>query len=503
MKKLFFGLTFLIILIIGGVYTLVFTPIGNNIVAGIIEDKANEQKGVNFKVNKFVLTTSNIEFDASVDENSNINISGALALIVKTVDLKFNIDVKDLSKLEKFTNQKLNGSFKTNGTLKGDRELAVLNGFTDIFKSKTSYDVKLENFEPSNIVFDMKSGKIDEILYLINQPKYAKGNIDINANIKNANLEKLDGMILTKITNGVVTNSLVNKSFNTKLVETLSFKGDIATKLVPNTILSKVDFYTSMANIFVKEANVDLKTMLIKSDYLVNVSDLSKLFDVTQTKMRGKIDINGDIKKDKDLLVNGSSKFLDGILKFKLLNDDFSANIDEVEVLKAMHMLYYPEIFTSKTKLDLDYNLAKQKGVVKGNLINGQFKKNEYSTIINNLARFDLTKEVYEKIDLNSNIDKNIIKSTINMKSSLTKIDVDPSTIDLEKSSIDALVRTNIKGIEFDTKLTGDLTNPKVKVDTQKLLKTGLNQKAKDKIQETIQKNLGDKAGNLLKGFFN
>lgn len=503
MKKLFFGLTFLIILIIGGVYTLLFTPTGNSFVASKIEDKANEKEGVNFKVNKFILTMSNIEFDATVDGNSNIKVMGDLALLAKTVDLKFNLDIKDLSKLEKFTNQKLNGSFKTNGTLKGNQELAKLEGVTDIFKSNTTYDVELKNFEPSNILFDMKKANIKEILYLVNQPIYADGNLDINANIKNAKIETLDGLVKTKITNGVVANSLVNKAFNTKLKEILAFKGDITTKLVPNSVLSKVDFYTTMANIFVKEANVDLKTMAIKSDYLLNVNDLSKLFDVTQTKMRGSIDINGDIKKDKDLLVNGNSKLLDGELNFKLLNDDFTATINDVEILKALHMMYYPEIFTSKSKIDVVYNLAKQKGTIKGNLLNGQFQKNEYSTIINNFARFDLTKEVYKSVDLNSNIDKNIIKSTVNMESRFTKIDVNPSTIDLEKSSIDALVTTNIKDIVFDTKISGDLTSPNVKVDTQKLLKSGLNQKAKEKIQETIQKNLGDKAGNLLKGFFN
>lgn len=502
MKKMFFGLTFLIVLIVAGIYTLLFTSTGNSFVASKIEDIANEQKGVNFKVNKFVLTTSNIEFDASVDENSNIKIFGDLALIAKTVDLKFNIDIKDLSKLQKFTNQKLNGSFKTNGSLKGNQELAKLNGSTNIFKSDTSYDVELKNFEPSNIVFDMKAAKIDEILYFVNQAKYASGNIDINADIKNAKIDSLDGFIKTKITNGVVANALINKNFDTKLKDILAFKGDINTKLVPNSVLTKADIYTSMANVFVKEASVDLNTMLIKSDYLLNISDLSKLFDVTQTKMRGKIDINGDIKKDKDLLVNGNSKLLDGELKFKLLNDDFKANIDGVEMLKVLHMLYYPEIFTSKSKLALEYNLAKQSGVVQGDLLNGQFKKNEYSTIINTFAKLDLTKEVYEKVALKSDINKNIIKSTISMKSKLTQIEVNPSTLDTKKSLIDALVKTDIKGIKFDTKISGNLTNPDVKVDTSKLLQSGLKQKAQEKIEKTIEKKIGEKAGNLLKGFF-
>ncbi|WP_428026932.1 hypothetical protein [Arcobacter sp.] len=503
MKKLFFGLTFLIIILIGAVYALLFTTTGNGIVSSVVESKVNEQKNLNFKINKFLLTLEKIEFDSTIDENSNIKIAGDLSIFSKTIDIKYDINIKDLSKLERFTNQKLNGSFSTNGSLKGDSTLAKLQGISNIFKSDTKYDISLTDFEPSNILLDIKSAKIDEILHLINKPRYAMGNIDINANIKNAMLDKLDGKITTKIEKGVVSNVLVNKDFNTKLVNKLEFKGTVNTDLQPFKALSKVDFYTTLANLFVKKADVDLKDMIIKSDYFLNVEDLSKLFDVTQTKMRGKVGIAGDIKKDKDLLVNGYSEVLDGKVKFKLLNDDFSANIDNVEILKVLHMLYYPEIFTSKTKLKLDYNIAKQNGDLIGSLINGQFKKNEYSSIISAFAKFDLTKEVYENVDLKSNINKNIIKSTINMKSKLTQIDVNPSTIDTKNSLIDALVKTDIKGIKFDTKISGNLENPKVKVDTNKLLESGATQKVKEKLQNSIEKKLGNGSGDLLKGFFN
>lgn len=44
MKKMFFGLTFLIVLIVAGIYTLLFTSTGNSFVASKIEDIANEQR---------------------------------------------------------------------------------------------------------------------------------------------------------------------------------------------------------------------------------------------------------------------------------------------------------------------------------------------------------------------------------------------------------------------------------------------------------------------------
>ena len=61
------------------------------------------------------------------------------------------------------------------------------------------------------------------------------------------------------------------------------------------------------------------------------------------------------------------------------------------------------------------------------------------------------------------------------MESKYTKIVVPSSTIDTEKQTINALVQTKIKDYSFDTTIKGDITNPKVKVDTSGFLKNKAN----------------------------
>ena len=190
-------------------------------------------------------------------------------------------------------------------------------------------------------------------------------------------------------------------------------------------------------------------------------------------------------------------------LNYKLLNDDFNSTIKGIEVLKALHMMYYPEVFTSKTDLGLTYNLKSQKGVLEGQLINGQFKRNKFSGLLNTFAKFDLTKEVYDHVNIKSNIDKNIIKSTVDMKSKLTSIVVPHSTIDNKKRTVDAMVKTNLKGIKFDTTITGSLDKPKIKMDTSKLLLSNEKiKKEKERLQKKIEEKIGGDAGKLLKGLF-
>ncbi len=529
-------------MIVGGVYGLLFTSPGNSYVASMIEDKVNAgQDDVNLKVNEFKLTTSDILFNASIDDNSTINIEGALALLSKSVDLNYDINIKDLSKLQNVTKQKLNGSFSTKGTVKGNQELAVIKGVSSVASSNTTYDVNLVDFKPSNILFNMKDAKIEELLHMVNQPIYANGLYTIDANIKSADIATLDGIVTTKITNGIlnakvinkelkeepkeaitfiansttnlipnaanikfdldssianlniekanvdlktsiinsdyklfvkdlaklealinqkfngsftttgtavvdngvikidgdsdifasntnydvkvvdskpeyvkvkvnnakiesllnlvnqpnyanglmnidaniksadvknldgkilttileskVNNTVVNKQFEQKLKKPIIFKGDIVTDLVKTQAISKIDLNTTVTNLDMVKAVYDLEKGEFVSDYTINFTDLGKLEDITGTKMRGAAKFVGNIKQATDLLsVDGSSSLFGGNINFNLLNDDFKAKIDGVEVKDLTHMLYYPEIFTSKSNIDVNYNLATKIG---------------------------------------------------------------------------------------------------------------------------------------------
>jgi hypothetical protein len=493
MKKILLTLVGLLIIVLVGAYVLLFTPVGNGMVASIIENKANETKKANFKVETFMLNTSDIHFKAVMDSNSSIEVKGKFALLDQSFDFNYDANVKDLSQLKTLINADLQGSFNTVGTVKGTKELMRVQGKSNMFDSNTTYDMNVVDFKPQDILFNVNNAKIQKILHLVKQPLYTKGKISINGNLKN-----LEGNITTKISEGLLNNKVVNEAFNQKLVQPLMFKADVLTQLTSQQAISKVDFLSSMANVFAKKMVVNLKDASLLSDYQVQVSDLAKLYDVSQTKMRGKVLLNGSVKKDKDLLVRGTSKLLGGMLGFKLLNDDLSSTIKNIDVRKALHMMYYPEVFTSKGNVDVTYNLKEKKGQISGALLEGKFLPNQYSSLLKNLAKFDITKEVYKDTTFKSNINKEIIKSTLNMRSKYTTIDVKKSTIDTKKRTVDANIDTVIKKVTLKTEVTGSLDKPKIKIDTTQLIKD----KVKSKLQKKIDEKIGGEAGNLLKKLF-
>jgi len=499
MKKFFLFMTVLILIILAGAYSLLFSAWGNGIVSNIITDKVNEKEVLSFKFEKFLLSSDTIDISANIDENSKINIMGSYDLFKASADIKYDVNIQDLSKLQKFTGKKLSGAFALNGLAKGDKELMKVQGNTNIFSSKTSYDVSLKNFEPSLINVKVLRARIQDALVMLNEPAYAKGYLDLSMDIKDAKMGTLDGLVKLNIYKGLVNNKVVNKAFDLKLLDKLNFKADVNTVLKDSLALSASNIYTSKANIFVKETKVNLKTQKINSDYKIVVAKLSKLFDLTATKMRGEITINGNFVKDDNILLTGKSNLLKGKLDYKLLNEDFTASIKNIDLLKVLHMMYYPEIFNSSANMDVNYNLKDKKGVMTALLSEGRIVKNDYSSKINALTNFDLTKEVYEKTTLESKINKNIINSIMHLKSKYTTLDMTQSVFDTNKNTTASTIKVDIKGLKFDTIIKGNVNNPdiKIKLDAKKAIKAKI-----DKKKKALKKKLENKIQDKLKSLF-
>lgn len=420
-----------------------------------------------------------------------------------TIKSDFNLEIANLNNMTDLIGFPLNGSFNVSGDLNGNEKELKLVGRSDIFESISTFDVLLKEFKPSFVKANIKSAKIQKILYTINQPKLASGLININADIKNANLEKLSGKIDTKILHGILNNKNVNKLYDLKLKKQVDFKGDINTNLEPNTLISTSKLITSLADINVPKTIINLKDNSIKSDYEVFVSDLNNLYDLTNTKLRGKLKVNGKINKTKNLNITGQSSFLSGNFDFLLTNDDLEATTKNIETKEVLKMLYYPIVFDSKFNSDLKYNLKTQQGLLDANLLNGKILPNQYTNTIKQLINFDMTQEIYTNALLKSKINKKIISSSLDMNSKNTEIDVTKSIIDLNKRKINALVQTRIKKIEFETKISGSLDKPKVKIQTNKLIKSTIKTKVYEEVEKKIFKKFGnDAVKDLLKGLF-
>ncbi len=409
----------------------------------------------------------------------------------------YKIDIKNLNKLESFIGKKLNGDFITMGNIVAENSNILINGNSNILEGEVSYSLKVKDTNLQNINFKIENAKLEKLFHMLNEPVYATGKLGIQGDIQNAKLDKLDGLIITKITQVKVIEEVVNAVFKQEIKNKINADLQIDTTLASHQAISKAFLKSNIADLIIEKAIFDFKEASFNSDYLLKISSLDNLKDFTKTKLRGSLDLKGKIEnKNNSLLVNGNSALLGGDLNFNLQDNDFNAALNNISIKELTHMLYQPEIFNSKGNFKVDYNLLSKKGILTGKLVNGHFLANNFSNLINQLSKFDLTREVYESVDISSDVNQSVLTSTINMKSKNTSIDIDKSILDIEKNTIDARLDAKIKNSSFSVNIKGDTSNPKISLDTKDLIKEQIDkqlEKRKDKIEEKLNKVLGGK----------
>ena len=444
MKKFFFSLTILILLIIASVYGVLFTKTGNNFVASYIENKVNdEQKNVQLKVNDFTLTFNTINFDATINDNSNINISGDLEILKKKVDVKYDIKINDLATLENLIGQKLNGPFSTSGTFKGDANFSEINGISDIAESETNYALKLVNFEAKNIDFLVNNARIEKLLHLLNQKNLAVGNLTIKGDIKDANIPSLDGSVSINISKGKLNNEVLNKDFKQNIVSPIYFKSDVVAKLTPNKATVKSDLITSLADVFANKTEVLLDSGKILTDYKLDVKNLAKLEGIIGKKLYGNFITKGNIVMDNGVInVDGDSDIFDSVTNYsvKVVNSQpeyVKVKINNAKIDKLLRIVNEPVYADGILNIDANIINAKAEtldGIIKTEITNGKI----INPVANTVFKQNLKKEITFKVNATTSLVPNEAITNSTISSTLANLNIKKAIFSFKEASLNS-----------------------------------------------------------------
>jgi len=439
---------------------------------------------------KTVLKGKKVDFFADLISNlANANIKGSYK--DKFLDADYKLNIENLSFLTPIINQKLRGKFKADGKIKGNINNLLLKGIAYFAGGQLLYS---SNINKKHLTYNLKNLKIQKFLYMIYQPTYSYGIVNSKGDIS-----------FNKTINGDVSLEAIGKTNKKVLYKEFNLTNVLINyKLTSNVKIKQSIFYlnnklnTNIANLTMSNGKYNLNTGVFESPYKLNIPDLDKLYFMTNKHLKGKVTLTGNIKKDKNLLVTGISHILGGKVNFKLLNNNFNLNANDLSVVELMDMLMYPKIFDSTGNITLKYNLLNKKGKLKVILVDGHFLPNKLSFLINSLANFDLTKEIYKRTEINSTINDKKIVSDLDMQSRLTHITSKDALVDLEKEYINALLNIEILHKPIFVKIKGNLYSPKISVDLKKYFNKKFKNRVKKKIKKEIEKRLPAK---LLKMF--
>lgn len=360
-------------------------------------------------------------------------------LSTKKINSDYKINISNMAVLSGFVDKKLAGSFITTGIIESLDNKIKVDGISDIFESETKYKAIFDNFKLSSISFSIEKAKIENLLKMISEPIYATGDLNIVGNIKNADLNNLDGFVNSNFNNIAVVNEVTNTVFNQNIKDDITANLIINSKLVPNQVVSQIALETNVGNLSTTNSTYFIKEDIFSSEYLFNIPSLEKMDNFIGIKLLGKMDLLGKITIDENkFLLDGKSNFFNGLFDFRLENENLMINLTHINAKSLLLTLEYPQILDSSDgNLTINYNLDSKKGELVGSFINGQFLSNSFTSFLNPIIKTDLEKDVYKTININSKIKDEFLISNIIFKNENKDFEIKDLIIDYETKSID------------------------------------------------------------------
>lgn len=443
-------------------------------------------------------------FDSNVGKITLSSTSNIESFDTKGV---YSIVLSDISAFTPLLGMKVRGALRTDGSIEGGLENILIAGKTDIADSASTYSANIVKSALAKVRFDTQNLRIEKLLYMIYQPQYISASVGGKAEAWD-----FDKGISTQANfslKGVTSNPVIKKEFDLDMPNT-PFSANLNAKLDKGVGNANLIFESNLARLNVPNIAIDLHKGAYSSPYSAILPDLKKLKFATKIELVGKFEANGDFALSENLKATFHTKSLGGNVDAELNGDNFNAKIKEVDLDSVLSMAQIQKVFSSKVNGDLVYNTASEKGTLKARLDNGRFLKNQLTDALKQYAKFDATGLVFNNISLNSDINKMVLNSALNMQSGDFSLSGQNIITDLEKSTINAKLKTTLKKDTLGIKLSGNLTSPKVELDLGELLKSRLGNEVQKSVGKELEKTLdkhideGTKKeiGNTLKKLF-
>ncbi len=435
-----------------------------------------------------LLKKDHIRYTTLFDSNlAKINSDGKIITEPLKLNLNYKANIKELSLLKPLTNANLQGKLNLYGDVKGDKKELHILTHSDIASSTTIIKTTLKNFKADSIQASIKKLQLSKLLYILKQPQYTQGTLNLIANISSLNKDKLDGKITIK-SNGTLNNKYLTKTYQFKHpMPKTDFNLDIVTNLEKTKAISNLKLNSTLATFSMPKATYSLQKNSFNSDYTVNIPSLKTLYFVTDKKLKGDFKATGKIQKDKDFLLTANSKLANGDLKIHLLNDNLSLKILKMKTKKLLYILNYPQIIDGEIDSTLTYNLLHKQGDITTKLSNGYFAKNLVFDLLEQHEKINLYNKSFNG-DLNAKIKKQIINAKFNLISTRASISSSQTILDTNKEKINSKIFIKTKNSPIHLTLTGDINQPKVGIDLKKFLETKEGKKLKEKANKEINR---------------
>lgn len=437
----------------------------------------------------------NLAFNANVGKILSSGTTQIAPLLTKST---YSVSLSDISAFTPLLGTKVRGALRSSGEVVGGMESMKITGASDIAESSTTYTALLESLAPQRVAFDTKGLKIERILYMLYLPQFITG-------VENASGEiwDFDKGISAQVTSslkGLVQGAVVQKELGLAMPNTpFSYKSNA--RLQKGVGEADFTLDSSLAEMVLNPIKINTSSSAISTPYIIKIPNLKALKFLTGVELAGSFEASGRAKISDTIQADFQTTSLGGKIDASLQGDEFRAKLDDIDTIALLKMLQYPQVFSAKANGELNYNLTKESGNLRAVLSHGHFMKTDLTNAIQRHTNTDITGLLFEGVGVDSAIEKLKLTSKFGAKSGDFSMMGENILIDLERSTINAKLKTAIKGDSVDVNINGAINAPKVDIDFSALAKKKAEQALKNELNKQIDKHK-DPALDMLKGIF-
>ena len=425
-----------IIVLVGLVYTLVFTGVGNNILRPIIEAKINESSPVKITLSEFLLRTDKLKVLIQLDQDNTILAQGDYSLFEQSFDIKYLINLSKLSSLSDIAKHQLFGELRSSGEIKGDLDLFKIKGKSTLAKSDTQYALVIKEMQLNKAAIKLKDASLKALLSMAGEKPYAKGNIDLHVQLNDLDPNQMQGSLVLGLKDAKLDAKLLQKEFGLEITRT-ALNASAKATLSGNSAEYLLNVNSELATIF-SQGRVQLSDVDINTNYKINITELALLKSITNSPLRGPFSTQGTVQgNEKSLKIQGISDLANSQTNYTVQLKDFKpslirAQIKGAELSKLLYLAGEPSYARGKLSLNADISsLSPLNAKIKASVIEGI----AHTKVIKQAFDFDLPYTDFELISDATIVDDKLSAKT-KLNSNLASLDMEKTTFDLKTAAL-------------------------------------------------------------------
>ncbi|TKX32775.1 translocation/assembly module TamB domain-containing protein [Campylobacter aviculae] len=417
---------------------------------------------------KATAKNSNIAYNAILASNLlNIKkLSGTYNLKNKELNTDLNSFIDDLSQFNAIAGQKLQGNAELNAkahligsqikNLSADANIA--NG---IIKANSNGE-KLD--------LDINKLDLSKLLVIVGMPNYAGGIINAKGHLDSVDLKNLNGNINLNA-KGILNSAILSKVLNKKFPNNTNY--DLNSNVIFKNNIAQFDniLNSTLANLTHLKGSFDINKMNLKSNFILDINDFSKLGFLLDRKLKGSASFSGDINYNKTLNFNIMSKNLfNGTLSAILKDNIINADLNNVDLDTLAQGIGVMDVYQGKANVKANYDILNEKGEVNLDIKEGKLKQNSITVALKVLTFKDFTQEVFHTANAKALINKENIKLNLNMQADNASIVINSGELNSKSGSLNLPFNAKIDKANFKGNITGTTDNPKIKLDASSVV---------------------------------